>query len=504
MRDRGATAVVWSHDDIDPLQYAAAGYDSAQEQTWNRPGIVLLVVVCCSCCSSWCRGQGGADHPAGPGRGGRAARPLPADPDARAGVPGAVRRPGPRPIDLREQVVSFPPQPVITAGQPDGEHRHRRLLPGAPTRRPRSTRSPTTSSASSSSPITTLRNVVGGMNLEETLTCRDEINSSCAACWTRPPASWGIRVARVEIKAIDPPPSIQDAMEKQMRADRDKRAIILTAEGQRESAIKTAEGQKQRQILTAEGAQAGGDPGRRGRAAVPDPARRRASGPRSTCRRRARRRRSRRCSPRSRRARPTPELLAYQYLQTLPQMAQGDANKVWIVPSDFGKALEGFARMLGAPGRTACSGSSPPRWTTPRRRGRRTTTSRCATGSTPPPTPSSPGSSRTPRPRPARPCSRSEYPIRPCPRRSRSRRPPGRRPRSSRAARSRRGPAQRLRPPPPSPTGNRRAPSPRRPAACPATPRSRATGTAGNEHPEPGPASDGPPRPGYPSPPPRA
>ena len=122
--------------------------------------------------------------------------------------------------------------------------------------------------------ITTLRNVVGGLNLEGALTGRDGINSQLREVLDGATGPWGIRVARVEIKAIDPPPSIQDSMEKQMRADRDKRAIILTAEGQRESAITTAEGQKAAADPLRGGPEAGRDPRGRSRAAVPDPARR--------------------------------------------------------------------------------------------------------------------------------------------------------------------------------------------------------------------------------------
>jgi hypothetical protein len=160
---------------------------------------------------------------------------------------------------------------------------------------------------------------------------------------------WGIRVARVEIKAIEPPASIRDAMEKQMRADRDKRAIILTAEGQRESAIKTAEGQKAAQILSAEGAKTAAilsaEADRQSRIL-------RAEGERA----------ARYLSAQGQAkaiettfnaihaAKPDPALLAYQYLQTLPQIAQGDANKMWIVPSEFSKALEGLAGLTGNAG----------------------------------------------------------------------------------------------------------------------------------------------------------
>ena len=101
--------------------------------------------------------------------------------------------------------------------------------------------------------MTTLRNIVGGMDLEETLTSRDQINSGLRGVLDEATGKWGIRVNRVELKGIDPPPSIKDSMEKQMRADREKRAVILTAEGQRQAAILTAEGNKQSAILNAEG-----------------------------------------------------------------------------------------------------------------------------------------------------------------------------------------------------------------------------------------------------------
>jgi regulator of protease activity HflC (stomatin/prohibitin superfamily) len=196
---------------------------------------------------------------------------------------------------------------------------------------------------------TTLRNVVGGMSLEGTLTSRDQINTVLRGELDEATGRWGIRVARVEIKAIDPPASIQESMERQMKADREKRAMILTAEGQRESAIRSAEGHKQSQILTAEGAK---------QAAILN-----AEAERQSQILRAQGERAARYLEAQGQAkaiekvfaaikagRPTPELLAYKYLETLPEMAQGDASKVWIVPSDFGKALEGFTRMLGAPG----------------------------------------------------------------------------------------------------------------------------------------------------------
>jgi regulator of protease activity HflC (stomatin/prohibitin superfamily) len=155
-------------------------------------------------------------------------------------------------IDLREQVVSFPPQPVITSDNLtvaiDSVIYFQVTDPRAATYEIANY-----IQAVEQLTITTLRNVVGSLNLEQALTSRDEINTKLRGVLDEATGPWGIRVARVEIKAIDPPPSIQDAMEQQMRADRNKRAIILTAEGQRESAIKTAEGQKAAQILEAEG-----------------------------------------------------------------------------------------------------------------------------------------------------------------------------------------------------------------------------------------------------------
>jgi regulator of protease activity HflC (stomatin/prohibitin superfamily) len=257
-------------------------------------------------------------------------------------------------IDLREQVVSFPPQPVITSDN---------LTVGVDSVIYFQVTDPRAATyeianyiqAVEQLTITTLRNVIGSLNLEQALTSRDEINSKLRGVLDEATGPWGIRVARVEIKAIDPPPSIQDAMEQQMRADRNKRALILTAEGQRESAIKTAEGQKAAQILDAEGqkqaAILAAEADRQSRIL-------RAEGERA----------ARYLAAQGQAkaiettfgaihaAKPDPALLAYQYLQTLPQIAQGDANKMWIVPSEFSKALDGLARLSGG------GGDSGPSW----------------------------------------------------------------------------------------------------------------------------------------------
>jgi regulator of protease activity HflC (stomatin/prohibitin superfamily) len=251
-------------------------------------------------------------------------------------------------IDLREQVVSFPPQPVITSDNLtvaiDSVIYFQVTDPRAATYEIQNY-----IQAVEQLTITTLRNVVGSLNLEQALTSRDEINTKLRGVLDEATGPWGIRVARVEIKAIDPPPSIQDAMEQQMRADRNKRALILTAEGQRESSIKTAEGQKAAQILGAEGqkqaAILAAEAERQSRIL-------RAEGDRAarylTAQGQAKAVETTFAAIHA--AKPDPALLAYQYLQTLPQIAQGDANKVWVIPSEFSKALEGLAKLGGGEG----------------------------------------------------------------------------------------------------------------------------------------------------------
>ncbi|MCU0279958.1 MAG: SPFH/Band 7/PHB domain protein, partial [Candidatus Nanopelagicales bacterium] len=168
--------------------------------------------------------------------------------------------------------------------------------------------------------VTTLRNVVGSMDLEATLTSRDQINSQLRGVLDEATGKWGIRVNRVELKAIDPPPSVQESMEKQMRAERDRRAAILTAEGIKQSQILTAQGEQQAAILEAEGAK---------QAAVL-----RATGEAEAIQK---------VFDAIHAADPDPKLLAYQYLQALPEIAKGESNKVWVVPAELTGALESFA-----------------------------------------------------------------------------------------------------------------------------------------------------------------
>src|ERR687898_389549 len=204
-------------------------------------------------------------------------------------------------IDLREQVVSFQPQPVITEDN---------LVVNIDTvlyfhvtdARAAAYEINNFIQAAEQLTVTTLRNVIGGMDLEETLTSREKINTELRGVLDEATGKWGIRVNRVEIKAIDPPAPIKQAMEKQMRADRDKRAAILTAEGVRQSAILKSEGQA-RAIETVFQAVHEND--------------------------------------------PDPKLLAWQYLQTLPQLAQSEGSTMWVIPSELTSALRSISKAFG-------------------------------------------------------------------------------------------------------------------------------------------------------------
>jgi regulator of protease activity HflC (stomatin/prohibitin superfamily) len=225
-------------------------------------------------------------------------------------------------VDMREQVVSFPPQPVITEDN---------LVVSIDTvvyfqvtdARAATYEINNYLGAVEQLTTTTLRNVVGGINLEEALTSRDNINSQLRVVLDEATGKWGIRVSRVELKAIDPPHSIQDSMEKQMRAERDRRAAILTAEGTKQSAILEAEGLRQAAILRAEGD---------AKAAVL-----RAQGEAEAILT---------VFDAIHRGDPDPKLLGYQYLQMLPQLAEGASNKLWIIPSELTEALKGIGNAF--------------------------------------------------------------------------------------------------------------------------------------------------------------
>jgi regulator of protease activity HflC (stomatin/prohibitin superfamily) len=218
-------------------------------------------------------------------------------------------------MDLREQVVSFDPQPVITEDN---------LVVSIDTViyfQVTDAKAATYEIANyiqgiEQLTVTTLRNVIGGMALEKTLTSRDEINNQLRGVLDEATGKWGIRVNRVELKAIDPPASIKETMEKQMRADREKRATILEAEGVKQAQILTAEGEKQSSILRAEGQRQAAILQAEGQAKAIDTVFRAIH-----------------------EGDADPKLLAYQYLQVLPQIAQGASNKVWIIPSEVTRAL---------------------------------------------------------------------------------------------------------------------------------------------------------------------
>jgi regulator of protease activity HflC (stomatin/prohibitin superfamily) len=218
-------------------------------------------------------------------------------------------------MDLREQVVSFDPQPVITEDN---------LVVSIDTViyfQVTDAKAATYEIANyiqgiEQLTVTTLRNVIGGMALEKTLTSRDEINNQLRGVLDEATGKWGIRVNRVELKAIDPPASIKETMEKQMRADREKRATILEAEGVKQAQILTAEGEKQSSILRAEGQRQAAILQAEGQAKAIDTVFRAIH-----------------------EGDADPKLLAYQYLQVLPQIAQGESNKVWIIPSEVTRAL---------------------------------------------------------------------------------------------------------------------------------------------------------------------
>jgi regulator of protease activity HflC (stomatin/prohibitin superfamily) len=222
-------------------------------------------------------------------------------------------------IDLREQVVSFPPQPVITEDN---------LVVNIDTviyfqvTEPRSATYEIANyiQAIEQLTVTTLRNVVGGMDLEATLTSRDQINGQLRGVLDEATGKWGVRVNRVEIKAIDPPASIKESMEQQMRADRNKRAAILTAEGVKQSAILTAEGEKQSAILTAQGAREAEILRAEGQA--------KAIGT---------------VFEAIHEGRPDSELLAYTYLQALPKIAESNAATVWVIPGELTAAMQAIS-----------------------------------------------------------------------------------------------------------------------------------------------------------------
>lgn len=238
-------------------------------------------------------------------------------------------------VDMREQVISFAPQSVITSDNVVVS------VDSVIYYQPTDARASVYEIADYILGIeqltaTTLRNVIGGMDLEQVLTSRDEINGQLRGVLDEATGKWGIRANRVELKAIDPPGSIQEAMEKQMRAERTKRAAILTAEGEKQAAILTAEGERQRAILEAQGQQESAvllATGERQAAILTAEGRAKAIETVFAA---------------IHAGKPDEKLLAYQYLEMLPQIADGAGSKVWVIPTELTAALKGIGSAFGA------------------------------------------------------------------------------------------------------------------------------------------------------------
>jgi regulator of protease activity HflC (stomatin/prohibitin superfamily) len=231
----------------------------------------------------------------------------------------------PRPlIDLREQVVSFEPRSVITE---DNLVVHIDTVLYFQVTDPRAAAYEIANyiQAIEQLTVTTLRNVIGSLDLEKVLTSREHINSTLRGVLDEASGKWGIRVNRVELKGIEPPTSIKESMEKQMRAEREKRATILAAEGLRQSRILTAEGDRQAAILRAEGQAQAID-------TVFDAVHRND---------------------------PDPKLLAYQYLQMLPELAKNPGNTFWVIPSEVTTALQNVTKAF-TPTEPAAPPATPP------------------------------------------------------------------------------------------------------------------------------------------------
>ena len=237
-------------------------------------------------------------------------------------------------MDMREAVVPFPPQGVITEDNLmvsiDSVIYYQVVDPVRAAYEAQNY-----IQAIEQLTMTTLRNIIGGLDLEQTLTSREEINAKLRAVLDEATGKWGIKVNRVELRSIEPPATIRDAMEKGARAERDKRAAILLAEGQRQSQILSASGDREASILRAQG--------ERESQVLHAQADRQAKMLRAEGEAQA----ITTVFNAIHAGKPDQSLLAYQYLQMMPNLAKGDANKVWIVPSEFNEALKGLGRVAG-------------------------------------------------------------------------------------------------------------------------------------------------------------
>ena len=240
-------------------------------------------------------------------------------------------------VDLREQVVNFAPQSVITEDN---------VVVAIETVLYFTITDPRSATYEVANPlqaieqltVTTLRNVIGGLTLEDTLTARENVNTQLRVVLDEATGKWGIRINRVEIKSVDPPQDIRAAMEKQMRAERDRRAAILTAEGEKQAQILTAEGQQQAVVLRAEGDRQAAVLRAEGEAKAIDTVFKAIHD-----------------------GKPSRELLSYEYLQMLPQLAEGDSNKVFVIPSEFAEAFGGIGEALARRAEPSSHPGPPPR-----------------------------------------------------------------------------------------------------------------------------------------------
>jgi regulator of protease activity HflC (stomatin/prohibitin superfamily) len=246
-------------------------------------------------------------------------------------------------MDMRENVVPFPPQGVITEDN--------LMVNIDPVRAAYEAQDYI--KAIEQLTMTTLRNIIGGLDLEEALTSREEINQQLRVVLDEATGKWGIKVNRVELRAIDPPATIRDAMEKGARAERDKRAVILLAEGQRQSQILSADGEKESAILRAQGD--------REAAVLRAQADRQAAMLRAEGEAQA----ITTVFNAIHAGQPDQALLAYQYMQMLPAIARGDANKVWVVPSELNDALKGLGSVVGKVASSAIPSATQGEFTPP-------------------------------------------------------------------------------------------------------------------------------------------
>ena len=239
-----------------------------------------------------------------------------------------------RTVDLREQVVDFQPQSVITEDN---------LVISIDTVIYYQVTDPKSATYEIANfvlgieqlTVTTLRNKVGSLDLEDALTSRKEINAALRSVLDEATGKWGVRVNRVEIRDIVPPESVRESMEKQMKAERDKRAAILLAEGTKQSDILTAEGQKQAEILRAEGdAKATilkAEAEAKAQSLVAD----------------GESQAIQKVFDALAAAQVTDQALAYKYIDQLKELSNGDANKVWFIPTELSAAASALARAFG-------------------------------------------------------------------------------------------------------------------------------------------------------------